>query len=59
MACTLCKGNWATIVNNSQQSQTGSQIPVVWTLMLTLLSEGWGMLYPENCTLGLEVLYQA
>jgi hypothetical protein len=30
-------------------------VPVVWTLMLTFLSAGWGMLYPQNATLGLWV----
>jgi len=29
-------------------------LPVVWTLTLTRFSEGWGMLYPQNVTLGLQ-----
>jgi len=39
-----CKASFST-------SFAGS--PVVWTLMLIFLSAGWGMLYPQNATLGL------
>ena len=28
--------------------------PVVWILILTRLSDGWGMLYPQNFVLGLQ-----
>jgi hypothetical protein len=48
-----------SIFDNGQRKQQNSRIifhfmvPVVWTLMLTFLSAGWGMLYPQNATLGL------
>lgn len=29
-------------------------LPVVWTLILTWACEGWGILYPQNVTLGLQ-----
>jgi len=29
-------------------------VPVVWTLMFTRLADGWGILYPQNDTLGLQ-----